>query len=222
MLTGNGPSTAHGVRGLDLLGRGAAGYASTTSTREIPMHSYLRTVLSAASTRYLPALLVPALLTASTAAHAALLDISNGFFTGHSTTTVGFDFDFVLEGTLTHNGVAHSTSIELSCVVDNVAHDVDCDGVLTLGSATIGIGCAFDGATDDAEWTIDSGASAGQSSAHHEWGKDLLAEFIPVREEVLIDENGFYYYSGVKTTFDEIDQIDWNLGKWNGLFPRKP
>lgn len=133
----------------------------------------LRT-LSTAVPKLLPTLMVPAALLASTAAHAANLDISNGFFSAKTPTTIGYDFKMNVSGTTQLNGVTRATSIALVCSFNTAAIDLHCDGTLKLHTASAPIRMDYTSANQRAEWSISASASAALDVIHEEWGKQVL------------------------------------------------
>ena len=190
MLAGNGIATARDARPE----RGLAEHAALTLIVDgrHTMHAYLRTLLSTA----LPALIVPALLTVATAAQASVIDISNGFYTQKVQTTYGFDFSFGHSGTFTHNGVSHPTTLEFDCSVYTTAHDVHCEGFVTLDNDGAAVLWTFDGGTEQAEWRSDDvDININLDLVYNEWGPHVIPDIIPLGGGLVQLDNGFIYSS---------------------------
>lgn len=135
--------------------------------------------------KYLIALAVPAILLTSGSAHAAKrLDISNGFLTAKSTTSVGFDFSLGAEGTIEFSSTNYDgtfdTSIELDCSVDEVAESFHCDGVMYFNGNPRDIRLGFSPANQIGYWSIDANATPAQQAAFESWGSETYPHFVYV------------------------------------------
>lgn len=164
----------------------------------------------------LPALLLPALLTAPSAADAAVT-ISNGFLSARTTTTVGFDFTLGLHGTVVLSGTARPTSIQLTCSVDTVAEGIACDGTLSVQGTSAAIRMDFDGATGVAAWAIAAGAPAALDNAHEQWGEEVVPNAMGVPDGwdyVEFYSGGewrrFYYSTTWAETFESITGLPYS------------
>ncbi|HEY0135210.1 MAG TPA: hypothetical protein VGB85_14075 [Nannocystis sp.] len=168
------------------------------------MHSFIHTLLSS----ILPALVVPALLTVATAAQASLLDISNCFYTQKVQTTYGFDFSFGHSGKFTRNGISHPTTLEFDCSVYTTAHDVHCEGFMTLDDDIGAVLWTFDGGTDKAAWKIDEvDIDIDFDHVYNEWGWNVMPDIIPVAGGLVRREDGSYYSSDWAAIRDRITNL---------------
>ena len=131
-------------------------------------------ILSITPAKYLPALVLPALLTASTAAHAALY-VDHGILSTKTTTATGFNYTVDLSGVLVEGGTSRTTSVHLACAVKPATKYWQCNGTLAVQGASAGVQLRFDTATSTVRWTISAEVSSILQTAHEAWTTDTAS-----------------------------------------------
>ncbi len=131
-------------------------------------------ILSIAPAKYLPALVLPALLTASTAAHAALY-VDHGILSQKTTTATGFNYTLDLSGVLVDGGTTRATSVHLACSVKPATKGWLCNGVLAVQGASASVQLRFDTATTTVRWSIAADVSVILQNAHEAWTTDTAS-----------------------------------------------
>ena len=133
-------------------------------------------LVPASLVKLLPALLVPALLTVAGTAHAGL-DITHGYTSVYTQTTVGFDFYVEAEGTFTSANGTRDTSMYMDCSWNTILESSNCIGTLTVGLVTINISNGFDSATGLVHGSMPSSAPPSIVTVHDAWMSDTMVHF---------------------------------------------
>ncbi|NVB43369.1 hypothetical protein G6O69_36425 [Pseudenhygromyxa sp. WMMC2535] len=161
-------------------------------------------------TRLLPILALPAALLLAPGEADATVSISNGFFSGQTSTATGFLFEIHAAGTFHDNGQSVPSAIDLDCELDESVEILDCVGELSVANTVTDIAAGYE--NGQVYWSVALTADA-IMQAHVDWGEHIVPEVFPAPE-------GYGNWSGLPSKWIDLAN-DIKILYWHDGFGRR-